>query len=217
MPRRGSVSVGRVADEQPAPPPARQPSTCPPAAGLLLAAGAGRRYGMPKALVERDGQRLVERAARVLADGGCDPVVVVVGAAADRVRPLAGLSGCRLVDNPDWSTGMGSSLRAGLATLSTTAAMAVVVLLVDMPGITPEAVRRVAGYASADALVMGGYGGRRGHPVLLGRNHWRAIAARADGDAGARGYLREHTGHVLVVPCADVADDRDLDVPDKPA
>lgn len=182
-------------------------------AGLLLAAGAGRRYGRPKALVDRGGQRLVERAAGVLRDGGCAPVVVVLGAAADQVRHAANLSGCLVVDNPDWSTGMASSLRAGLAHLAGTPVPAAVVLLVDMPGVTPEAVRRVAGHAAPQALVMAGYGARRGHPVLLGRDHWPGIAARASGDAGARDYLRAHRERVLVVPCHDVADDHDLDVP----
>src|SRR5437588_1746517 len=96
----------------------------PPAAGLLLAAGGGRRYGMPKALVERDGRLLVEHAAQVLRAGGCDPVVVVLGAAADEVRRRADLAGAIVVDNPDWADGMGSSLRAGLAALASTGAPA---------------------------------------------------------------------------------------------
>jgi CTP:molybdopterin cytidylyltransferase MocA len=182
-------------------------------AGLLLAAGEGRRYGMPKALVERDGERLVERAARVLHQAGCAPVVVVLGAAADRVRAVTDLAGCRLVDNPRWSTGMGSSLRAGLESLAGTGAVAVVVVLVDMLGITPEAVRRVAGHAGPGALAMAGYGARRGHPVLLGRDHWPAVVEQAGGDTGARGYLRANQDRVRVVPCADVADDHDLDEP----
>jgi CTP:molybdopterin cytidylyltransferase MocA len=202
---RGRASLFRVSTE--------------PVAGLLLAAGAGRRYGMPKALVELDGQRLVERAAGVLRGAGCGPVVVVLGAAAGEVRARADLAGCRLVDNPEWASGMGSSLRVGLAALAATAAPAAVVLLVDMPGITPAAVRRIAGAAGATAegaagvLAMAGYGQRRGHPVLLGRDHWDAIAAQAAGDAGARSYLRAHPDQVRVVPCQDVADDRDMDVP----
>lgn len=187
-------------------------------AGLLLAAGAGRRYGRPKALVEYRGQLLVERAAAVLRDGGCRPVVVVLGAAADRVRAAADLAGCRVAENPQWTTGMGSSLRAGLAELAgpdpAGDPVAAVVLLVDQPGITAAAVRRVAAGAAVDALVMAGYqAGRRGHPVLLGREHWPGVAALATGDTGARPYLREHAAVVRVVPCADVADDWDLDYP----
>ena len=87
------------------------------------------------------------------------------------------------------------------------------VLLVDMPGVTPDAVRRIAALAAPDALALGGYGDRRGHPVLLGRGHWAGVAASATGDRGARDYLRAHAGEVAVVPVDDVADDTDLDVP----
>lgn len=190
------------------PPPARP-------AGVLLAAGAGRRYGGPKALVRHaDGRLLVERAAGMLAGGGCTPTVVVLGAAAAEVRARADLSGAVLVDNPEWAGGMGSSLRAGLAALARTDAPAAVVLLVDLPGVTAAAVRRVARHATADSLVTAGYpAGRRGHPVLLGRRHWPGVAAVAVGDTGARAYLRAHRDEVRVVDCADVADDADLDVP----
>jgi nicotine blue oxidoreductase len=178
-------------------------------AGLVLAAGGGRRYGMPKALV-RSGDRLwVERAADTLVAAGCDDVLVVLGAAADRVRAVAPT--LRYVDNPDWPTGMASSLRAGLAALAGTGAVAAVILLVDMPGVTPAAVRRIAMHAAPGALVIGGYGDRRGHPVLLGRDHWAGAAAAAIGDRGARDYLRANADSVRVVPVGDVADDTDID------
>lgn len=193
-------------------------SPAAPVAGLLLAAGEGRRFGRPKALVEFEGRLLVERAAGVLREGGCAPVVVVVGAAADQVRSTASVSGCVVVDNPLWASGMGSSLRAGLAALAgcDPGVAAAVVLLVDLPWVGAEAVRRVAAVAAPDALAMAGYGqGRRGHPVLLGREHWAGVAASAGGDAGARGYLAARRADVVVVPCGDVADDRDVDFPDQ--
>jgi len=178
-------------------------------AGLVLAAGGGRRYGMPKALV-RSGDRLwVERAADTLVAAGCDDVLVVLGAAADQVRAAAPT--LRYVDNPDWPTGIASSLRAGLVALAGTGAVAAVILLVDMPGVTPAAVRRIAALAAPDALAIGGYGDRRGHPVLLGRDHWAGAAAAATGDRGARDYLRAHADRVHVVPVGDVADDTDID------
>ena len=178
-------------------------------AGLVLAAGGGRRYGMPKALV-RSGDRLwVERAADTLVAAGCDDVLVVLGAAADRVRAVAPT--LRYVENPDWPTGIASSLRVGLAALAGTQAVAAVILLVDMPGVTPAAVRRIAAHAAPGALVIGGYGDRRGHPVLLGRDHWAGAAAAATGDRGARDYLRANADSVRVVPVGDVADDTDID------
>lgn len=180
--------------------------------GLVLAAGAGRRFGMPKALVTYQGRLLVERAVETLQAAGCGQTLVVLGASADDVR-VAAPSLPRAVVNADWASGMGSSLRVGLEALAPGSAEAAVVLLVDMPGVGAEAVRRVTASASADALVMGGYEGRRGHPVLLGRSHWAGVAATAVGDRGARDYLRAHADEVRVVPVGDVADDRDIDVP----
>ncbi|WFE60199.1 nucleotidyltransferase family protein [Micromonospora sp. WMMD712] len=187
----------------------------PPAAGVLLAAGAGSRYGGPKALARHpDGGFFVERAARTLVDGGCSPTVVVLGAAAQQVRDVADLDGTMPVDKPDWSDGMGSSLRTALAVLASTGAPAALVLLVDQPGVTAEAVRRVARDATAASLVMAAYpGGRRGHPVLLGRSHWAGVAALAVGDAGARAYLRAHAERLRVVDCSGIADDTDVDRP----
>jgi nicotine blue oxidoreductase len=182
----------------------------------VLAAGGGRRYGGPKALVRLDGRLLVDRAADTLRDGGCDPVLVVLGARAEEVRMAADLAGVRTVDNPGWRSGMGSSVRAGLAALADTDADAAVVLLVDTPGVTAAAVRRVAAHAAADALVTATYDGRRGHPVLLGRDHWAGVATLAQLDVGARAYLTAHAGEVREVSCEDVSDDTDVDRPPAP-
>ena len=183
-------------------------------AGLLLAAGAGRRFGGPKALVARGGVLWVDRAAAVLREAGCAPVVVVLGASASSVRARAALDGCVVVDNPDWATGMGSSLRAGLAALTGAAGAevgAVVVLPVDTPGVTAAAVERLRALASPAALARASYDGAPGHPVLIGSEHWAGVAASAVGDAGARDYLRAHSA--LDVPCGDVADGDDVDHP----
>jgi CTP:molybdopterin cytidylyltransferase MocA len=182
-----------------------------PVAGLLLAAGGGRRYGMPKALVERDGRLAVEHAVATLRGGGCDPLVVVLGAAADEVRRRADLAGVILVDNPAWAQGMGSSLRVGLAALVATGAPAAAVLLVDTPGITAAAVRRVGAAADPQALRAASYHGRQGHPVLLGRAHWTGVAELAAGDVGARPYLAAH--EVTLIPCDDIAEGTDVDLP----
>ena len=146
----------------------------------MLAAGAGRRFGGPKALVEYRGVRLVDRAVRLLRDGGCGLVVVVTGAA-----PLE-VACARVVHNEGWDTGMGSSLRVGL---EAAAGRDVVVVPVDMPWLGPGAVRRVceAGPGDIDgdndgdnagtALAVATYGGRWGHPVLLGGRHHPGVIA----------------------------------------
>ncbi|MET8943503.1 nucleotidyltransferase family protein [Streptomyces sp. NPDC004542] len=182
-------------------------------AGLLLAAGGGRRLGgRPKALLAHRGRPLVEHAAGVLRAAGCERVHVVLGAGADLVRERARLTGCVLVDNPAWETGMGSSLRAGLDSLAGTGARAALVSLVDQPGIGPEAVARVlAAYRDEHSLVSAVYDGVRGHPVLLGAAHWAGIAATATGDRGARAYLKENPGALTIVECGDVARPYDID------
>ncbi|MFI9394209.1 NTP transferase domain-containing protein [Streptomyces bauhiniae] len=185
----------------------------PEVAGLLLAAGGGRRLGgRPKALLRHDGTLLVERAARALREAGCDRVHVVLGAGAEEVRAQAELSGCVLVDNPDWAEGMGSSLRAGLRSLAGTDARGALVSLVDQPGIGPEAHARVlAAFSDETSLVSAAYDGKRGHPVLLGAAHWPGVAATADGDRGARDYLRQHSAEIRLVECGDVAEPYDID------
>jgi CTP:molybdopterin cytidylyltransferase MocA len=185
-------------------------------AGLLLAAGGGNRLGgRPKALLEYRGRPLVEHAAQALRAGGCEPVCVVLGAAAAQVRERAVLGSCAVTVNPDWEQGMGSSLRAGLAALAGTGAGAVVVALVDQPGIGAAAVARVAAaYVSPGTLAAAAYRGRRGHPILLGSAHWAAIAASAVGDQGARSYLRRHEESIALVECGDVAVPADIDTPD---
>ncbi|GAA3224478.1 nucleotidyltransferase family protein [Actinocorallia longicatena] len=176
-------------------------------AGLLLAAGAGRRYGMPKALAsDASGEPFIRRAVATLRDGGCSEIVAVLGAGADEVIELPGV---RRIVNPEWASGMGSSLRAGLGGLG--GQDAVVVLLVDTPGITPAAVRRLASGATAATLRVATYGGEQGHPVVIGRDHWAGVAELAEGDVGARPYLRRHPPER--VACDDVADGTDVDVP----
>jgi CTP:molybdopterin cytidylyltransferase MocA len=179
-------------------------------AGLLLAAGAGRRFGTPKALVPLDGKLFVDSAAELLKAAGCEPVVVVLGAEADEVRATASLDGVTVVDNPHWETGMGSSLRTGLHAIGV--ADAVVVLPVDTPGVTVAALHRLMNLAEPAALARAVYHGEIGHPVLIGSDHFAGVMASAAGDQGARDYLRANT--VRHVECADVADGADIDRPE---
>jgi CTP:molybdopterin cytidylyltransferase MocA len=167
---------------------------------------------MPKALVEYEGSLLVERAVRTAREV-CDPVLVVLGAQAVDVWRRADLGGATVLANRDWETGMASSLRTGLDGLRGWPGRvdAALVLLVDMPGMTAEALRRMAGHAASDALAVATYDGVRGHPVLLGREHWAGVSETAAGDEGARRYLAARD--VTEVDCTGVADPTDLDVP----
>ncbi|HTT54052.1 MAG TPA: nucleotidyltransferase family protein [Streptosporangiaceae bacterium] len=175
---------------------------------MLLAAGAGSRLGRPKALVELGGSRLVDRGIALLAAGGAGPVVVVTGAAP--VTP----PGVITVHNPDWASGMGSSLATGLRAVPD-GCPAAVVALVDQPLIGPGAVARlIAAHAAGAAVAVASYQGRPRNPVLLAREHWTEVIALATGDVGARPFLRAHPDLVTLVECADTGQPDDLDTVD---
>lgn len=193
--------------------------------GLLLAAGSGSRMGGPKALLrDRTGVPWVRTRAETLLAGGCDRVLVAVGAQAAMVRgelPDDPASGVGVVVVPRWQDGMGASLSAGLRACAAVRppAQAALVALVDVPGLSPDAVARVIragmrpGPPLADVLAQASYGAAPGHPVLLGRNHWDGVRDVATADVGAREYLRGR--EVTLVECADVADGTDVDTPEQ--
>lgn len=179
--------------------------------GLLLAAGGGRRMGnRPKALLPYRGRPMIEHALGVLAAGGCDRIRVVLGAAAAEVLRTAQLGDAEVVVNEDWASGMGSSLRAGLDGLE---AEGVLVGLVDTPGVTAAAVRRVLG--SGAELAAASYAGERGHPVYIGARFLAQAWEGAVGDAGARALLRAHARELVLVECGDVATPDDVDTPEQ--
>lgn len=178
----------------------------PATAGLLLAAGAGTRFGRPKALVAFRGRSLVERGVDLLRAAGCDPVLVVVGAQADRVAALVPGT----VVAPEWESGMGASLRTGLASLPASVE-SVVVALVDQPLVTVEAVRRLM--AADGPAAVATYAGKARNPVVLHRSTWAEVAELAVGDTGARPWLRAHPALVTEVPCDDVGSPFDIDTP----
>ncbi|WDZ84094.1 nucleotidyltransferase family protein [Micromonospora cathayae] len=181
---------------------------------MIIAAGGGRRIGGPEALLHLGERPLVDQMIDVLTEAGCTQNVVVLGAAAAEVRRTAELAGATVVVNQAWGTGVGSSIRAGLAALADDTIEAVVVVPVDMPGLTVAAVRRVAALPYPDALVCATYGGLRGYPMLFGRRHWPGIATLASADVGARPYLLAHKDLIVDIACDTVADGSRVDSPE---
>ena len=189
----------------------------PRVAGLLLAGGAGRRLGIPKALLrDASGAPYLGRTIGALFDGGCVTVTVVLGAAASQALDLLADGGwtgdpdLSVVVAEDHAEGMGASLRTGLGSL--TEHDAALVMLVDLPDVGDAVMQRLLQGATPDSLARATYAGQPGHPVLIGRNHWAGVLATARGDRGARAYL-EANG-VRDVACDDLATGRDLDRPE---
>ncbi|HEX3205394.1 MAG TPA: NTP transferase domain-containing protein, partial [Propionibacteriaceae bacterium] len=116
-----------------------------------------------------------------------------------------------VVEAPDWVQGMGSSLRSGLVAARSAPCRAVLVHLVDLPDVTAEVVRRLIRQAppGTASLARVTYGGRPGHPVLIGRDHLETIMVGLTGDSGAKGYLARHGAHS--VECGDLASGQDHD------
>lgn len=211
--------------------PAAPPRPPPPCGILILAAGASRRMGLPKALLKVGGQPLLRRAVgAALKSGAGGPVAVVLGAHAELLRPLLRDLSLIIVENAGWSEGMGSSLRAGVAALlkASPGLEALIVALVDQPHFDVSLVERLratqaatgrsivatrlvvdapsspSGTADAPPVPQGG------PPALFLRRHFEALLACA-GDAGARSLLRECAAEVALV---DAPDPADIDTPE---
>ncbi|MEI7697613.1 MAG: nucleotidyltransferase family protein [Actinomycetes bacterium] len=174
-------------------------------AGLILAAGGGKRMGQPKATLEIDGVRMVDYSIAVFKGAGIEKIFVVLGA---WVGPVEGAT---VIENKDWASGMASSLRAGLIHVSEIEDIdSVIISLVDLPGLTSEAIKVIA--KTPREVVVATYRGAIGHPVKFARSHWVGIIESARGDSGARGYLANRSDiHYLALD--DLGAGLDLDTP----
>lgn len=171
--------------------------------GLILAAGSGSRMGRPKATIEINGERLVDRAVSIFHEAGIKNVYVVLGAWQGSVPDA------HVVNNPDWESGMGSSLITGLKSISENPENSeVVISLVDLPGMTAAAIRKIS--EAPQEIVVGQFAGKPGHPVKFARKHWQSIIESTSGDAGARNYLKWRDD-VFLIELKDLAAGNDVD------
>lgn len=177
-------------------------------AGLVLAAGAGTRFGAsPKQLADFHGRPLLEWAVRAQCDvAELSRVVVVLGSCAAEIRERVAFGRAETVDCAEWECGQAWSLRCGVTALADGGISKVIVTLGDAPLVTPAVIRM---FVEQPPRARAVYGGRPGHPVVLGPEEIAALA-RLDGDEGARGLLRGgpevEVGHL----CSG----RDVDTPE---
>jgi molybdenum cofactor cytidylyltransferase len=184
-------------------------------AGVVLAAGGASRFGSPKQLAELEGMPLLQHAVdAVLAVPAVDPVVVVLGASAERVREAVAFGDARPITCPDWADGMAASLRCGIAAVGD--ADWVVVTLGDQPRVTAQVIAAVVDTAASappdvDA-VRATYDGVPGHPVALSRAMLPRVA-QLRGDVGARELLGHTT--VRTFEAGGLSDPVDVDTPEE--
>jgi molybdenum cofactor cytidylyltransferase len=182
-------------------------------AGVVLAAGAGSRFGPgPKPLASFRGRSLVELPLDAVTRGGVSQTFLVLGANASSVAARADLGGAEIVRCDDWADGLSASLRAGVAAAAGAGCEAVVIVLGDQPLLSAGAVAAVLAARAPGSIeaVRATYGEVPGHPTLLESSLFPAVAALR-GDAGARELLR--SARVAGVPCDGLGRPDDVDTP----
>lgn len=183
-------------------------ASTPAVAGIVLAAGASRRMGRNKLLLDVFGEPLVRRTVRRALEAGLDPVVVVLGFEADLVRRTVADFPCRLVVNANHTRGQIESIRTGLRALPPSSPAAIT-LLADMPLVTAGMIARLADRFRTDGvpLVVSEYGGVQAPPTLYARPLFAELLALEEG-ACARQVARRHraVAAVLEWPAAALLD-----------
>jgi molybdenum cofactor cytidylyltransferase len=179
---------------------------------IVLAAGASTRFGSPKQLVRLEGRPLLQRTVANAVDVAGHAVTVVLGAHADELAPLLRHSPASIVINREWSEGIGSSIRAGIARLPPSADAALL-LLADQAAVTAEDLRRIIGVwrRQPHCIVAARYESITGVPAIFPRTDYAALAALR-GDQGARTLLRGRSDRIVCVALASAA--IDIDTPE---
>lgn len=185
---------------------------------VILAAGAGTRLGgQGKALLRVGGETLARRALRSARAAETSPLLIL-GHRAPEVRAALSqephLSPTEIVDCPDWEQGLAASLRAGVRAAAARGVGRVAVVLVDQPGISSTALRRVLHAHTPGRITRGLVGGAATHPVVFDLGTAQQAARLAAGDEGARSYLRAHPELIDAVDISELAEPGDIDTPE---
>ena len=181
---------------------------------VILAAGASRRMGSPKQLIELNGKPLIVRAAEAALAAPVWPVVVVVGANSTAIRPVLAHLPVLIVENSAWTEGMASSIREGIGAVRqfSRGIDAAILALCDQPAFSSETVARLlrAQRETGRGIVAARYDGRLGAPALFTREHFVSLASLT-GEEGARDLINGDPARVAAVDLPELA--HDLDTP----
>lgn len=184
-------------------------------AAVILAAGQSRRYGANKLLQEFRGKPLIRHVVEAALASALRPVIVVTGAESDAVKASLPHASLELVDNPDFSTGLSSSLKCGLKSVPAHCDGALI-LLGDMPLISPPLINSLAAMFAPErsrAIGVPTRGGEQGNPVLWGRQFFAELMA-LEGDRGAKPLIAAHRDWVYRLEVEDDAVHIDIDTKD---
>ncbi len=185
-----------------------------PVAAIVLAAGASRRLGRPKQLLELDGETLLERAIRLAAEAGAAPVIAVLGAHFENICAAIQLAPAISVFNANWEQGIAGSIHTGLRALDTAApdASAALMMNCDQPRLTTGHLRALLeSFATqpTPAMVASAYAGVHGVPAIFPRAVFAHLLALR-GDQGARVLLAQPPCPLVAVAFAGGEVDIDL-------
>lgn len=184
-------------------------------AALILAAGASRRFGSPKQLIDWNGVPLLQHVVGEVREWPVDHIYVVLGAHAETILEQVDLDGVTVVENLGWEEGMASSLRVGLDALSNEVGIdRALVVLADQPRLPAATVEHLLAEQkrSRRPVAVPRYRYAWGHPVSIDRSLWPRIMASLEGDRGPKGLLQAHPEWVEEVWFEDLPP-RDIDTP----
>lgn len=170
---------------------------------IVLAAGMSRRMGTPKQLLRMGGETILQRTLENVRDSNVSEIILVLGHAADDVRNTISAQGLKVVINPEYQQGMGTSLRSGLAAVDA-AAKAAIIVLADQPWVRAETLNRLieCHRERKPQIIVPTYRGFRGNPVLLDRSVFAEVQALS-GDVGCRAIFGDHTEGIVKLPVDD--------------